>query len=305
MFYLIKEKLIEVTKEQIRNADAQYVAVLTSPQWETEKEIFDMGIDIGFQTSEIHSTKAEVNYDSLTGTFLIPSRKAPSKGSVKFAFALDEKGVVFIDDSGAAEAIIRDIIKTKKWRMPSLERFIYDFLEQIIKYDRDLLERYDQELDTIETAIVNEADKVAVDRVIDIRGEIRELRVHYEQLLDFGQEFEENENSFFKHDNLRYFRLFSNRIERLRDTTVATSDHAAQIRDIYKSYLDIKQNRIMTVLTVVTTIFMPLTLIAGWYGMNFRFMPELDSVWGYPIVLIVSVLIVAGSLLFFKKKKWL
>ena len=67
----------------------------------------------------------------------------------------------------------------------------------------------------------------------------------------------------------------------------------------------IKQNRIMTILTVVTTIFMPLTLIAGWYGMNFRYMPELDSVWGYPVIIAVSILIVIGSLLFFKKKKWL
>ena len=61
----------------------------------------------------------------------------------------------------------------------------------------------------------------------------------------------------------------------------------------------------MTVLTIVTTIFMPLTLIAGWYGMNFKYMPELESGWGYPITIIVSILIVLGSLLFFKKKKWL
>ena len=61
----------------------------------------------------------------------------------------------------------------------------------------------------------------------------------------------------------------------------------------------------MTVLTVVTTIFMPLTLIVGWYGMNFKYMPELDKVWGYPVVIGVSVLIVVCSLIFFKKKKWL
>ncbi len=305
MFYLIKENLIEVPKEQIKKADAQYASVLTSAQWEREKDSFDMGIDIDLETSEIHSTKAEVNYDSLTGSFLIPSRQNLSRKSEKFAFALDEKGIVFIDDSGTAETIISEIIRTRKWRMPSLERFLYDFLQQIVRSDRDLLESYDQELDAIENDIVNEKEQVGIGRVNELRGEIRDLRVHYEQLLDFCQELEENENNFFKHDNLRYFRLFSNRIERLRDSTVAISDHAAQIRDIYKSHLDIKQNRIMTVLTVVTTIFMPLTLIAGWYGMNFKFMPELDAVWGYPIVIIVSALIVAGSLLFFKKKKWL
>ena len=82
-------------------------------------------------------------------------------------------------------------------------------------------------------------------------------------------------------------------------------DYTNQIRDTYQSRLDVKQNRIMTVLTVVTTVFMPLTLIAGWYGMNFKYMPELDSVWGYPVVIGVSALIFIVSLVFFKRKKWL
>ena len=305
MYYLIEERLVESDKKQIRTADAQFVAVLTSAQWKTEKDSFDMGIDIEPDSSDIHSTTAEVNYDSLTGSFAVPSREKPSQIEGKFAFALDEKGIVFIDDSGTAEMLILTVQRTKKWRLPSLERFLYDFLEQIVKRDRDLLEHYDKELDAMEGAISNEKGEMVSERVNEIRTEIRDLRVHYEQLLDFGQELEENENSFFKQDNLRYFRLFSNRIDRLRDSAVAISDHASQIRDIYKAHLDIKQNRIMTVLTIVTTIFMPLTLIAGWYGMNFRYMPELDSEWGYPIAITVSLLIVGGSLVFFKLKKWL
>ena len=305
MYYLIEERLVESDKKQIRTADAQFVAVLTSAQWKTEKDSFDMGIDIEPDSSDIHSTKAEVNYDSLTGSFAVPSREKPSQIEGKFAFALDEKGIVFIDDSGTAEMLVLAVQRTKKWRLPSLERFLYDFLEQIVKRDRDLLEHYDKELDAMEGAISNEKGEMVSERVNEIRTEIRDLRVHYEQLLDFGQELEENENSFFKQDNLRYFRLFSNRIDRLRDSAVAISDHASQIRDIYKAHLDIKQNRIMTVLTIVTTIFMPLTLIAGWYGMNFRYMPELDSEWGYPIAITVSLLIVVDSLVFFKLKKWL
>ena len=61
----------------------------------------------------------------------------------------------------------------------------------------------------------------------------------------------------------------------------------------------------MTVLTVITSIFMPLTLIAGWYGMNFKYMPELDWKWSYPVVTGVCLLIVIIALIFFKKKKWL
>lgn len=305
MYYLIRHTLVPTEFAQLKSSGEQYVAVLTPAQWAVRKESFDMGIDIEPQTGEIHSTKAEVNYDSLTGTFSIPDRSNMEETS-RFAFALDEKGVVFIDDCGMAQQIIHEIKRTKKWRLPSLERFIYDFLEMIINLDRDRLESYDSELGKIENLIEREdAELDSVERANEIRGDLRILRVHYEQLLDFTQELEENENNFFKPDNLRYFRLFSNRIERFRDTAKAVEDHAVQIRDIYKAHTDIKQNRIMTVLTVVTTIFMPLTLIVGWYGMNFRYMPELDSVWGYPVIIAVSLLVLIGSLLYFKKKKWL
>ena len=139
----------------------------------------------------------------------------------------------------------------------------------------------------------------------EIRGDIRDLRRHYDQLIDLGQELEENENNFFKPENTRYFRLFTDRMSRLHDTANSIRDYTVQIRDLYHTQMEIKQNRIMTLLTVVTTIFMPLTLIVGWYGMNFRYMPELESRWGYPIVIIISLAIIIFSLLFFKKKKWL
>ena len=305
MYYLIKQTLCNADFAQIKSDGAQYVAVLTSEQWAAQKDKFDMGIELEIRTDEIHSTKAEVNYDSLTGTFSIPDRSDFESVS-RFAFALDEKGIVFIDDEGTAQRILDEIQRTKKWRLPSLERFLYDFLEQIVSRDRDLLESYDSELSAVEAAIESEdEDTKIVERANEIRGDLRILREHYEQLLDFSQELEENENNFFKVDNLRYFRLFINRIERFCDSAKAIIDHAVQIRDIYKAHLDIKQNRIMTVLTVVTTIFMPLTLIVGWYGMNFRHMPELESVWGYPVIIVLSAAVLIGSLVYFKKKKWL
>ncbi len=304
MYYLIKDKLIPATNAERLDSSCQYVAVITSEEWKQKKDDFDMGIDLENEQPGIYSTKAEVNYDSLTGSFSIPDRKDFSK-THDFLFALDEKGIVFIDDENAVEPMLKTITSTKKWRFPSLERFIYDFLEQIVRNDRELLEQYEKELDEIEDAVVRNEEESASERVNDIRSEIRDLRVHYEQLLDFSQELEENENNFFQPDNLRYFRLFTRRIERLRDETVAVRDHALQIRDICKEQLDIKQNRIMTVLTIVTTVLMPLTVIAGWYGMNFQYMPELASRWAYPIVIIVSALIIIISLIIFKKKKWL
>ncbi len=305
MYFIIGESLQEIQREDLKNTDRQYVATVSFEEWKLGRDSFDMGIDIDQNISEIYTTKAEVNYDSLTGSFSIPNRKDFSQEDYKFAFALDEKGIVFIDDSGKADEIIGCIQNTKRWKLPSLERFIYDFLDQIVIDDLRLMERYEFELDDIEKKIMEGDEKFPSARLNEIRNDIRDLRIHYEQLMDFGQELEENENNFFKQENLRYFRLFLNRIARLHDNSTSLRDYTMQLRDLYKAHIDIKQNRIMTVLTVVTTIFMPLTLIVGWYGMNFRYMPELEWRWGYPVVIIASVLIALGSLLFFKKKKWL
>ena len=292
--------------EELQNpAGRRYVAVLSSPEWERERDRFDMGIELDLDAGNIHNTKAEVNYDSLTGTFQIPDRNDLKGEDFCFAFALDEKGIVFIDDSGKALQMIDEIRRTKRWREPSLERFLYDFLELIVDRDLSLMERFESELNRIEEGILASREQEDLVRVNEIRSDLRELLVHYEQIIDLTQELEENENGFFREENLRYFHLFMNLMARRYDFASSLRDYTMQVRDLYNAQLEVKQNRIMTLLTVVTTIFMPLTLIAGWYGMNFRYMPELEWRAGYPIVIAVSVAVVVFCLVFFKKKKWL
>ncbi|MBQ5337554.1 MAG: magnesium transporter CorA [Oscillospiraceae bacterium] len=305
MYYVIHSTLEKVEKLNLTKKNSRYVAVLTSAEWLERKEQFDMGIEMDIDLSSIHSTKAEVNYDSLTGTFSIPDLRNISAPPTGFAFALDEKGIVFIDDSGYVTEKISNIIATKRWAMPSLERFLFDFLEQTVAQDQGVLEQLDKELDTIESGILEGTYNDPSLRVSRIRSDLRDLRNHYEQLLDLSQELEENENNFFKQENTRYFHLFSQRVSRLHDLTSSLRDFSIQIHDLYQSQLDIKQNRIMALLTIISSIFMPLTLIVGWYGMNFKYMPELEYRISYPIVIAVSAAIVIVSLVFFKKKKWL
>ena len=305
MYYLIREALVPCRAEDIRGAKEQFVAVMTQEEWKAQGEAFDMGIDMGVDMSGLRETKAVVNLDSLTGTFSIPDRGNISGLRHTFAFALDEKGVVFIDDGGYAALLVQEIQRTKKWRLPGLERFLYDFLEAVIRQDLRLLEDTESRLNRMEETILREETDAFPAPLNDIRGDLLDLRVHYEQLIDLGQELEENENGFFREENLRYFRLFTQRVMRLQDTAASLREYVAQLRDLIQSQLDIRQNRIMTVLTVITSIFLPLTLIAGWYGMNFRYMPELESRWAYPAVIALSVAIVIACLLWFKKKKWL
>ncbi len=305
MYYLIKKQLVECTLAECLTHESQYVAILNTAEWGQQKASFDLGIDMDLNPKVIYNTKVEVNIDSLTGAFFIPDREDLSGEEFRFAFVLDEKGIIFIDDSDTAFRMVEKIRKSRLWRYPCLERFIYDFLGQIINTDMRILEKTEDELEQIEKNILEGVDKEPLKQLTEIRGDIRKLRIHYEQLIDMGQELEENENNFFREENLRYFHMFSNRMARLHDMAASIRDYTVQLGDLYESQINLKQNRIMTLLTVVTAIFMPLTLIVGWYGMNFKNMPELDSPLGYPIVIGVCIAIVVGCLIFFKKKDWL
>ena len=305
MYYKIRNTLEEIRAEEIFDGEECYVAVVSPEEWTRDKEKFNMGIDLEFEIENVFMTKAEVNYDSLTGSFIIPDRSDLLESSNRFAFALDEKGIVFIDHDGYAASLVKRIAATKKWRYPGLERFIYDFLETIISGDLNMLERYEDEITIIEDRILDGNLTGELERNNEIRGELLKLKMYYEQLIDLGQELAENENDFFMSDNLRFFELFTARVTRLQGLVSTLKEYTMQVRELYQSELSVKQNRIMTVLTVVTTIIMPLTLVTGWYGMNFKYMPELDSPLAYPVVIGVVILMAISGIVYFKKKKWL
>jgi magnesium transporter len=92
---------------------------------------------------------------------------------------------------------------------------------------------------------------------------------------------------------------------RIIETIEAYRDILAGLLDIYLSSVSNRTNTVMKVLTIIATIFMPLTFIAGVYGMNFRYMPELQWRWGYPLILLGMISLGISMLIFFKKKNWL
>lgn len=307
-YYQIKEKLTPCTEEDIiarKPGDPPYVVIMDPKTWAVSKDRFDMIIDMDMNPSDVLETKAIVNFDSLTGSFYVPRRSEMGGKPHRSAFALDEKGIIFIEQGEYAAKIVEKIRRKKRWRLPSLERFFYDFLESLIERDLRILVEKEQELGAIEDEILEGGLEKFPDRLNDIRGYLMDLRIHYEQMIDLGQELEENENGFFAEENLRYFRLFTERVTRLMDHVKSLRDYTVQLRELFSTQLDIRMNRIMTVLTIITAIFMPLTLIAGWYGMNFTFMPELQWKYSYPIVFLVSLTILIGGIAWFRKKKWL
>ena len=89
------------------------------------------------------------------------------------------------------------------------------------------------------------------------------------------------------------------------DTIESFRDVLAGMLDLYLSFASNRMNEVMKVLTIIATIFIPLSFIAGIYGMNFKFMPELEWKWSYPVLWAVLLAILGSMLLYFKRKKWL
>ena len=127
----------------------------------------------------------------------------------------------------------------------------------------------------------------------------------YLQLADIGSILQQNGSGFFAGSELTALRLFSARVGRLHEEALMLREYSTQIREVYQSQIDIRQNNIMKILTVVTAVFMPLTLIAGWYGMNFTAMPELSWKYGYAAVIILSGVTVSLCIYLCKKKHFL
>lgn len=210
------------------------------------------------------------------------------------------------DDDGSIPLALDEAARRVNLRTVSIERLICAFFERLMDNDGRDLESFDDRVAAMEAQIENGATgKSFNSEILSLRRRLLIVRNYYEQLLDIFDAMIENESDLFSAKNLYHFRTSRDKIARLSANAQILRDSLVQVREAYMAALDYSANRIMKVFTVVTTVFLPLTLIVGWYGMNFRFMPELTSRFGYPAVIVLSVLVVILSLVFFKRKRLL
>ncbi len=210
------------------------------------------------------------------------------------------------DDDESISRAFEEAMRRINPTSASIERLICVFFDLILAQDGRDLESYDNQIAKMEAQIESGATgKSFNSEILSLRRRLLIIRNYYEQLLDIFDAMAENEMDIFVAKNLHFFRAMRDKIARLSANAQLLRESLVQVREAYMAALDYNANRIMKVFTVVTTVFMPLTLIVGWYGMNFKFMPELTSKYGYPAVIVLSVIVVIVSFVFFRRKKLL
>jgi magnesium transporter len=190
-------------------------------------------------------------------------------------------------------------------RSVTLEKLIYSFLDALVAGDIIMLESTGAEVSKLEAQVLrDEADKDFNMTLLDLKNRLLSAHNYYEQLLDITEAVEDNENDLFDSDSLMYISNIGKKIVRLREDVDALSNMVVHLQDAYSSYLDMNLNKTMKFFTVITSIFFPLTIIVGWYGMNFQSMPEFYWRYGYVYVILLSIIVVLILVLIGRRKKW-
>lgn len=186
----------------------------------------------------------------------------------------------------------------------SNEKALYLFFSGLVNNDMDFLEQLEDKISATENEQMQHQKGKYLNQIIAYRKELLRLKRYYEQVDDIIDNLRTNDNDLLEEDGVRHLTVVANRTERFRSFVLNLRDYVTQMRESYQSEIDIEQNNLMRIFTVITAVFLPLTLMVGWYGMNFQFMPELSYRYGYVIFIVVSILISIFLLIVFKKKKW-
>lgn len=250
-------------------------------------------------------TRAELLNGCIAGAFLIPQKENLLGQFRSFGYYISHSDILFVDDSGMTVELLKTLMNFYTAPAPSTGHFFFAFLEAMIEEDWGCLQAFEEQLTEIEEEIMENPLPGINKKILNMRKGFMRLTAYYDQLEDMGELLQENESGLFATEELRRFKLFTNRVSHLASSTEMLREYSMQVREMYQSQIDIRQNVIMKVLTVVTTIFMPLTLIAGWYGMNFINMPELHWRYGYAVIIGVSALVILLEIWIFKRKKFL
>ncbi|OZI12308.1 magnesium and cobalt transport protein CorA [Bacillaceae bacterium SAS-127] len=178
-----------------------------------------------------------------------------------------------------------------------IDRFVDEFFPLVYQIE-DQLNRVDEETD-------NYSGNELIDRLFDIRHDMAKLRQSIFPMRDLVYRVLNSTRLEFMNDHQIYFRDVYDHLLKLAEMLESYRDFSSDLRDNYVSVNSNKMNNIMMTLTVITTIFMPLTFIAGIYGMNFNYMPELQHRYGYYIVIGMMFIIALFMAFMFNKKGWL
>jgi magnesium transporter len=202
---------------------------------------------------------------------------------------------------------VKERIRSGKGRLRTrgVDYLAFALLDSVVDHYFVILETLQQRIEELEDRLVVDSDHSSIQEIHELRREVILLRKSVWPLRELIAGLQRLETPLVTDFTDIYLRDLYDHVVQVIDTIETYRELLSGMVEIYLTGISNRMNAIMKVLTMIATIFIPLTFIAGIYGMNFKFMPELEWRWGYPAVWFIMLLIGAVMLVFFKRKKWL
>lgn len=307
MRYRIKKRLVPVGTDEVVPEEEALVEIMSKEEYWKEYHTKYQDHLLMKSLEMAQYCRADLLKDCIIGTLVIPVKKELLGNPVVFGYYMDQSRLILIDDSGEAKKILHEMERIQYFDKTGVSHMFFEFLEYQVKDEIEFLQKYEEKLAAMEDRIMSgKRERSDVPgAILRARKELAKISSYYGQLLNVSQTLTENYNGLLKDEDCALFHLFAGRMARLTEHGKELREYALQIREMYQVHIDMKQNHVLSFLTMVTVIFMPLTLIAGWYGMNFKNMPELNWDYGYQVCVTASVIIILIEIWYFNKNGWL
>lgn len=258
---------------------------------------------------EKHSFESYRNYIIAGFTWYDIQRQTETDSKIVIYMTTEDLLLIIDDDETYRKIVdikhgIHDVEQDgKEIEYLSNERFLFHLFSKLLQSDRNSLEVYEAEIISVADLVIAGVQAEPLQVIVSYRRELMRVGQYLESLASLFEEFYANDNGILSEEGMRLVDILCKRTARCQEFIIVLREHIEQMRESYQAQIDIRQNDLMRVFTVVTSIFMPATLLVGWYGMNFQ-MPELAWEYGYEMVTILGILVIILPLIYFKKKKW-
>jgi magnesium transporter len=215
--------------------------------------------------------------------------------------------VSFQEAKGDVFNLIRERIRSNKGRIRKMgaDFLAYALVDAVVDNYFVILEKQGERIEEIEDKLVTNQKPETLQTLHDLKREMVFLRKSVWPLREVINRLERYESPLINKSTGVYLRDVYDHTIQVIDSVETFRDMLSGMLEIYLSSLSNRMNEVMKVLTIIATIFIPLTFVAGLYGMNFKYMPELDQAWGYPAALISMLIIALLMVVYFKRKHWI
>jgi magnesium transporter len=247
-------------------------------------------------------------YDAFIMKMLVNEPGTSKIFTEQFTLILGENYVLTLQEQwGDVLDPVRERIRFKKGRvrLNSNDYLAYAILDTIVDNYAILIERLGREVEDMEDKIFRTKEPNIAEELYHYKTELNYLRKSVRPVRDIMKHLLKSENTFFQPQNRQYLKDLDELVEQSSEAIELYSNMVSDQLNIYSTNQGNRMNEVMKVLTIFASIFIPLTFLAGIYGMNFEYMPELHFKYSYPIFWTVSILVVMGLLYYFRRKRWL